>query len=149
MPDLHHEASDCRSGSRAVGTFSVDARGEMKSCLIVDDSKVIRMVARKILQDLQFDTVEAADGSEALDACKSQMPDAVLLDWNMPVMDGLEFLKEMRKLPGGEVPIVVFCTIENDLDHIQVAIEAGANEYIMKPFDSEIIQTKFAQVGLL
>ncbi len=121
----------------------------MKSCLIVDDSRVIRMVARRILEELQFDTVEAADGQEALDSCGQKMPDAVLLDWNMPVMDGLEFLRELRRMSGGETPIVVFCTTENDLDHIRKAMEAGANEYIMKPFDSEIIQSKFAQVGLL
>lgn len=121
----------------------------MKSCLIVDDSKVIRMVARKILQELSFDTVEAADGQQALDACLSTMPDAVLLDWNMPVMDGITFLRELRKTPGGDQPVVVFCTTENDMKHIQEAIEAGANEYIMKPFDSEIIQAKFQQVGLL
>ncbi len=121
----------------------------MKSCLIVDDSRVIRMVARKILEELQFDTVEAADAKEALDSCGQKMPDAVLLDWNMPVMDGLEFLRELRRMSGGDTPIVVFCTTENDLDHIRKAMEAGANEYIMKPFDSEIIQSKFAQVGLL
>ncbi|MFC7453454.1 response regulator [Insolitispirillum peregrinum] len=121
----------------------------MKSCLIVDDSKVIRMVAKKILQELQFSTAEAEDGKSALDACKQTMPDAVLLDWNMPVMNGIEFLRELRKLPGGETPVVVFCTTENDIEHIQEAIEAGANEYIMKPFDSEILQAKFAQVGLI
>jgi two-component system, chemotaxis family, chemotaxis protein CheY len=121
----------------------------MKSCLIVDDSKVIRMVARKILQELDFETVEAADGKQALDACITKMPDAVLLDWNMPVMSGIEFLRELRALPTGGGPIVVFCTTENDIQHIQEAIEAGANEYIMKPFDSEIIQAKFTQVGLL
>ncbi len=121
----------------------------MKSCLIVDDSKVIRMVAKKILEDLEFQTVEAADGQQALDACKEAMPDAVLLDWNMPVMSGIEYLRELRALPGGDSPIVVFCTTENDIEHIQEAIEAGANEYIMKPFDSEIIQAKFTQVGLL
>lgn len=121
----------------------------MKTCLIVDDSKVIRMVARKILQELKFETVEAADGKAALDSCKNKMPEAVLLDWNMPVMSGIEFLREMRALPGGSGPVVVFCTTENDIEHIQEAIEAGANEYIMKPFDSEIIQAKFAQVGLL
>ncbi len=121
----------------------------MKSCLIVDDSRVIRMVARKILEELQFDTLEAADGKEALDSCVQNMPDAVLLDWNMPVMDGLEFLRELRRMSGGDTPIVVLCTTENDLDHIRKAMEAGANEYIMKPFDSEIIQSKFAQVGLL
>ncbi len=121
----------------------------MKSCLIVDDSKVIRMVAKKILHELQFGTVEAEDGKVALDACIQAMPDAVLLDWNMPVMNGIEFLRELRKLPNGDKPVVVFCTTENDIEHIQEAIEAGANEYIMKPFDSEILQAKFSQVGLI
>lgn len=121
----------------------------MKTCLIVDDSKVIRMVAKKILDELSFNTEEAADGQLALDACKASMPEAVLLDWNMPVMNGIEFLRELRNLPGGNDPIVVFCTTENDLDHIQEAMSAGANEYIMKPFDSDIIQAKFQQVGLI
>lgn len=121
----------------------------MKSCLIVDDSKVIRMVARRILEALDFEVVEAADGQEAIDSCRRNMPSAILLDWNMPVKDGLEFLKELRQEEGGSEPIVVFCTTENDMKHIQEAIAAGANEYIMKPFDSEIIETKFTQVGLL
>lgn len=121
----------------------------MKSCLVVDDSRVIRMVARKILEELSFEVEEAEDGHIALDICKNDLPDAVLLDWNMPVMDGLEFLKALRQLPGNENVMVVFCTTENDLEHIQQAIAAGANEYIMKPFDSEIIESKFIQVGLL
>lgn len=121
----------------------------MKSCLIVDDSKVIRMVAKKILQELDFETEEAEDGRGALEICKDHLPTAVLLDWNMPVMNGIEFLRELRAMPGGDQPVVVFCTTENDIDHIQEAIEAGANEYIMKPFDSEILQSKFAQVGLI
>ncbi|MBO6560019.1 MAG: response regulator [Nisaea sp.] len=121
----------------------------MKTCLIVDDSKVVRMVARKILEELKFETSEAEDGQIALDVCKAELPDAVLLDWNMPVMSGIEFLRELRKLPEGDRPLVVFCTTENDMAHIQEALAAGANEYIMKPFDSEIIETKFSQIGLL
>ncbi len=121
----------------------------MKYCLIVDDSKVIRMVARKILEELQFETDEAVDGKVALAACQRKMPDVILLDWNMPVLDGIDFLRELRGRPGGEAPNVIFCTIENDIEHIQEAIDAGANEYIMKPFDSEIVQAKFAQLGLL
>ncbi len=121
----------------------------MKTCLIVDDSKVVRMVARKILEGLNFEIAEAEDGQQALDVCMDQMPNAVLLDWNMPVKNGLEFLEELRALEGVDQPIVVFCTTENDMSHIQEAIKAGANEYIMKPFDSEIIESKFNQVGLL
>ncbi len=121
----------------------------MKSCLVVDDSKVVRMVARKILEELEFEISEAADGQLALEQCLQAMPDAVLLDWNMPIMNGIEFLRELRKAAGGDAPIVVFCTTENDMAHIKTAMEAGANEYIMKPFDSEIIETKFAQAGLL
>ena len=103
----------------------------MKSCLIVEDSKVIRMVARRILQGLYFDTSEAADGREAFDACKAQLPDAVLLVWDMPVMDGMEFLIELRKLSGGGEPVAVCCTTQTDIKHIQKAIECGANEYSM------------------
>lgn len=121
----------------------------MKSCLVVDDSRVIRMVARRILEQLGFEIREAVDGQEALNECLKALPDAILLDWNMPVMNGIDFLRELRKLSGGDGPIVVFCTTENDMAHIREAIEAGANEYIMKPFDKEIIEAKFAQVGLL
>lgn len=121
----------------------------MKTCLVVDDSAVIRKIARKILEELDFEIAEAVDGKQALDRCLESMPDAVLLDWNMPVMNGIDFLRALRAAEGGDAPIVVFCTTENDLNHIREAMEAGANEYIMKPFDGEIIETKFAQVGLL
>jgi two-component system chemotaxis response regulator CheY len=121
----------------------------MKICLVVDDSSVIRKVARRILEGLDFQIVEAEDGEQALGACQRQLPDAVLLDWNMPKMDGYEFLKALRRLPGGHEPKVVFCTTENDVAHIARALHAGANEYIMKPFDREIVESKFQEVGLI
>ena len=121
----------------------------MKSCLVVDDSRVVRKVARRILEDLQFVIEEAIDGKTAMDACLRRMPDAILLDWNMPGLSGIDFLRQLRRIKGGDKPVVVFCTTENDIQHIQEAISAGANEYIMKPFDSEIIESKFSQVGLL
>jgi two-component system chemotaxis response regulator CheY len=74
---------------------------------------------------------------------------AELLDWNMPVMNGIDFLRALRREPGGDRPVVVFCTTENDMAHIAEAIRSGANEYIMKPFDSDIIESKFAEVGLV
>ena len=76
----------------------------MKTCLVVDDSSVIRKVARRILEGLDFQIIEAEDGEKALEACKRAMPDAVLLDWNMPVMDGYEFLGKLRRMPGGDGP---------------------------------------------
>ena len=121
----------------------------MKHCLVVDDSAVIRKVARRILEELHFTASEAENGRDALDQCRMSMPDAVLLDWNMPVMDGIEFLRQLRSAPGGERPTVVFCTVENDLAHIREALDCGAAEYIMKPFDSDIVQSKFALAGLL
>ncbi len=121
----------------------------MKTCLVVDNSSVIRKVARRILEGLQFQIIEAEDGEQALQSCQNQLPDAVLLDWNMPKMDGYEFLRQLRRMPGGDVPRVVFCTTENDVGHIARALHAGANEYIMKPFDKDIVEAKLQEVGLL
>ena len=121
----------------------------VKTCLVVDDSRVIRKVARRVLEDIGFDIAEASDGMEALAWCRAAMPDAVLLDWNMPVMNGLEFLRLLRRERGGDAPKVIFCTVENSIDRIREALDAGADEYIMKPFDGDIIQAKFAQAGLL
>ena len=121
----------------------------MKHCLVVDDSAVIRKVARCILEELRFSASEAENGRDALGQCRMSMPDVVLLDWNMPVMDGIAFLVALRKERGGNTPKVIFCTTENDVEHITRAITAGANEYIMKPFDREIIEAKFHEVGLI
>ena len=121
----------------------------MKHCLVVDDSAVIRKVARRILEGLEFRISEAEDGEKALAVCRDDMPDAVLLDWNMPVMDGYEFLKHLRQMPNGAEPKVLFCTTENDVGHIARALHAGANEYIMKPFDWDIVTAKFQEVGLV
>jgi len=106
-------------------------------------------VARRILEELDFDIREAVDGQDALNSCLNDLPDVVLLDWNMPVMNGLDFLKALRASEGGDKPVVVFCTTENDMSHISAAISAGADEYIMKPFDREIIESKFSQVGII
>ena len=121
----------------------------MRTCLVVDDSSVIRKVARRILEGLEFQIMEAENGEEAIESCKRQLPDAILLDWNMPKMDGYDFLRVLRRLPGGDGPKVVFCTTENDVAHIARALHAGANEYIMKPFDKDIVQAKFQEVGLI
>ena len=121
----------------------------MKKCLVVDDSSVIRKVARRVLEELDFEILEAENGQKALDQCKIEMPEAILLDWNMPVMDGLEFLVQLRSTDNGSKPKVIFCTTENDISHIAQAVQAGADEYIMKPFDREILENKFQEVGLL
>lgn len=121
----------------------------MKSCLVVDDSRVVRKVVRRIVEDLGFECAEAEDGQKALESCEAAMPDFILLDWNMPVMSGIEFLEKLRATEEGKKPKVVFCTTENDMAHIQRAMQAGADEYIMKPFDNEIVASKLQQIGLL
>ncbi len=120
----------------------------MKSCLVVDDSKVIRKVARHILEGLSFRVDEACDGQEALARCQDTPPDVILLDWNMPVMSGIEFLRALAQAEIARRPKVVFCTTENDAGHIRAAIDAGADEYMMKPFDRETIESKLQIVGV-
>ncbi|MEW6575818.1 MAG: response regulator [Pseudomonadota bacterium] len=120
----------------------------MKTCLIVDDSKVIRKVARHILETLQFEVDEASDGNEALDQCAAREPDVILLDWNMPIMSGMDFLRAYRASQNSTAK-VIFCTTENGIAHIQAAIDAGADEYVMKPFDRETLETKLQLVGCI
>ena len=121
---------------------------EMRSCLIVDDSKVIRKVARHILETLDFAVDEAEDGRQALDRVDASLPDVILLDWNMPVMSGMEFLRALRQNDYACQPKVVFCTTENDIAHIRAAIDAGADEYVMKPFDRDTLHSKLQIVGV-
>jgi two-component system chemotaxis response regulator CheY len=115
----------------------------MRQVLVVDDSPVIRKVARRILEGMRLSTSEAGDGRQALAACSFFMPDAVLVDGSMPVLDGYEFLRELRAMPGGEKPKVVFCASEYDVAQIARAMHAGADDFLMKPFDREHVQTKF------
>ncbi len=109
---------------------------------------MIRKVARRIFEGIGFQADEAEDGERALEACRYAMPDLILLDWNMPVMDGFTFLRELRRLPDGTQPTVILCTTENDLAHIARAMHAGADTYIMKPFDQAILQAKCAELEL-
>lgn len=117
----------------------------MKSCLLVDDSSVIRKVARRILEDMDYTVDEAEDGQEAYEKCILEMPDILLVDWSMPVVSGLEFIKRLRGYEGGDKPRIVFCTTEHDIGQIAVAMRAGANDYIMKPFDREGLEEKFSE----
>ena len=120
----------------------------MKTCLVVDDSRVIRKVSRRILEDLGFEVAEAGDGVEALAWCNAVMPDVIVLDWRMPSLDGIGFLRRLRAERGGEIPKVIFCSVENEIERIREALDAGADKYIMKPFDGGIVAGKLDYLGL-
>ena len=122
----------------------------MKTCLVVDDSKIVRKVVRKIVEGLGFGVLEAEDGQQAVDQVKANHVDVVIMDWNMPVMDGLTSTKTIRADAAiASQPLIIFCTTENEFSKIQEAVMSGANEYVMKPFDEAIIAGKFEQLGLL
>src|SRR5476649_2173289 len=118
----------------------------MATCLIVDDSRVIRTVARRIFEELHFNTREAEDGMSALRAAREKMPDLILLDWSMPGMTGLEFVRSLRAQPGGERPVILVCTTEVDAGEIAHAVAAGIDDYVMKPFDRETLSAKLAEL---
>ena len=121
----------------------------MKTSLVVDDSRVVRKVVCRIIQDLGFEVKEAEDGEKAFTYCRENLPDLVFLDWNMPVMSGIEFLERLREMDKKKKTKVILCTTESEPGHLDRAITAGADEYIMKPFDSVIIQTKLKNIGLI
>ena len=120
----------------------------MKHSLIVDDSRVVRTVVRRILEERSYTVAEAEDGMSGLRACREKMPDLIFLDWNLPSMKGLEFLKSVRGQQGGGHPIILFCTTESDPAEIAAAMAAGANDYVMKPFDAAAVRAKLEELGL-
>lgn len=117
--------------------------------LVVDDSRVVRTCARRALEAAGVETEEAENGEIALRACRARMPKFIILDWNMPVMSGIEFLHALRSEFGPGRPDVIFCTTESGLDHIVEALDSGAQEYVMKPFDNDILLGKLSRLGLL
>ncbi len=121
----------------------------MKHCLVVDDSRVIRTVARRIIEELRYSVDEAEDGIAALRSCREKMPDLIVLDWNLPSMKGTEFVKNLRGHDGGRHPFILFCTTENDAGEIAQARAAGADDCILKPFDRAAVLAKLAEVGMI
>lgn len=117
----------------------------MKKCLVVDDSKVIRKVAMAILADMDIETFEAEETSTALKLCQTKMPDLVLLDWHIPGDDPIEFLNDLRASFSGRRPQVIYLTTEKDPDIVSRAIDAGADDYLLKPFDRATFVSKFAE----
>lgn len=118
-----------------------------RTCLIVDDSRVIRKVSSKIAISLGYVPIEAENGEEALARCKKSMPDLVLTDWNMPEMDGIEFVTKLRSIPTPKEPVVVFCTSNGEAKDIHDGIAAGADDYIVKPFDEAALKAKLEKLG--
>ena len=117
--------------------------------LVVDDSRATRMIVARQLSILGFATVQAANGREALAAVAASGPfEVALVDWNMPIMDGLEFVREIRKNRALDEMAIMMVTTESEQSQVLAALEAGASEYLMKPFSPESIEEKLAILGI-
>jgi two-component system chemotaxis response regulator CheY len=121
----------------------------MRTCLVVDDSQAIRAIARLILENLDFEIVEAEDGGTAIEHCRQIMPDAILLDLHAPVLSGIDFVRTLREVEDGDRPVVIVSAAERNSDDIAAAFEAGADEFVLKPFDRNSLESTFAQAGLI
>ena len=123
----------------------------MAQAMVIDDSRAMRLILRKTLERFGYDVAQASNGKDALEQIhrESSQVSLFLVDWNMPEMNGLEFLKSLRSEPRfGSVPVVMVTT-ETEADQILTALEAGANEYVIKPFTDNTIGDKLRQLGLL
>jgi len=122
----------------------------MAKALVVDDSRAVRMILTRTLRELGFEVREAANGREALEVIEAEKSavSLVLADWNMPEINGLELLKQLRQKPELASLVVVMVTTETELDQMAAALEAGANEYVMKPFTKDILVEKLQLAGI-
>jgi two-component system chemotaxis response regulator CheY len=118
--------------------------------LVVDDSKIMRMLLRDHLEKLGFEVTEAANGREALLALQGmEKADLVLVDWNMPEMDGISFVRAIRAKPEYSSLPLVMVTTNTEMSQVSNALAAGANEYIMKPFNRDILREKLELLGFV
>jgi two-component system, chemotaxis family, chemotaxis protein CheY len=122
----------------------------MSRAVVIDDSKAIRMILGKTLEGLGYEVVQARNGKEALDLFEKGAGaySLALVDWNMPEMNGLEFVKRLRSETRFASVVLVMVTTETQVEQMVAALEAGANEYVMKPFTREIIEDKLRLLGL-
>ncbi len=121
----------------------------MATCLIADDSKIIRMVLAKIMTNLGFDVIEAEDGEDVVKQWRKTPLDLIIMDWRLPVMEGIDVLYMIRSNVKMQQPKILFCSSLNDEAKIREALQGGADDYIMKPFDEEIIESKITMLGLI
>lgn len=121
----------------------------MKSCLVVDDSSVVRKITRRILESVHLTVSEAEDGRQALDICRDAMPDAIFVDATMPILDGFDFVRELRQLTAGKQPKVLLCSTENDVAAVARAKHMGVDTFLMKPFDKAYLIEKFQEAGVI
>lgn len=118
-------------------------------CLIADDSQIIRMVLAKIFSNFGFDVEVAEDGDEVIEKCFAIEPDIIVMDWWLPVIDGIDVLYKIRNDKRIRQPRIVFCSSNNTPEKIAEALQGGADDYLMKPFDEDIIKSKLIILGLL
>lgn len=146
------------SGARTVGTINGQPRVSrgtaaapmQRRALVVDDSRMVRRASRSILEEFGYTVAEAEDGAEALARIEaSGMPNLIMLDWNMPNMSGIETLRALRAKYGDAVGKVMFCTTNTDAIDIHKGIDAGAAEWIVKPFDKPSMQAKLEKIGAI
>jgi two-component system chemotaxis response regulator CheY len=122
----------------------------MSKAMVVDDSRAVRMILSRILREVGYEVCEASDGKEALARLSGgEAVSLILVDWNMPNLDGLEFVRSLRSDPSKSAIKVMMVTTETEMDRMVAALEAGANEYVMKPFTAEIISDKLRLLGAL
>jgi two-component system chemotaxis response regulator CheY len=120
----------------------------MSTCLIVEDSGVIREIAARIARDMGFDVVESESAAEGVDRCRAARPDVVLLDWDLPSLGALDFLRGVGELAVEARPPIVLCATENDPQQFMLAKAAGAGRHILKPFTRAELEAIFAEVGV-
>lgn len=121
----------------------------MAKCIIADDSKIIRMLLTKIMENFGFQVWEAEDGEEIIELCAAENPDLIVCDWSLPIMDGIDVLYKIRADNRIRQPKFIFCAVAGDVTNIQLALDGGADDFIMRPFDEEIIGSKLVMLGLL